>query len=193
MRNNENNIDFFSIPSRTFTRGITICIMISRYERQNDNSFSFLKQELDRIESRPQFFLMYSDPRGWFQIICIKQLNLNLGGKWIWIRCIGIRSGGKATAKRLILCNWFWTYTRGNIWNCCIGIRSYWLSPAEQPPSRNYQSYQLLFGQYQILQESTVILDVMYHPMLTRLFLCEGNLRWLVKSCKQLSKIPLRK
>ena len=81
MRNNENNIDFFSIPSRTFTRGITICIMISRYERQNDNSFSFLKQELDRIESRPQFFLMYSDPRGWFQIICIKQLNLNLGGK----------------------------------------------------------------------------------------------------------------
>ena len=60
--NNENNIDFFSIPSRTFTRGITICIMISRYERQNGNSFSFLKQQLDRIESRPQFSLCIPIP-----------------------------------------------------------------------------------------------------------------------------------
>ena len=54
--------------------------MISRYERQNDDSFSFLKQQLDRIESRPQFSLciqFLNHPRGWFQIGCIKILSVN--------------------------------------------------------------------------------------------------------------------
>ena len=73
--------------------------MISRYERQNDDSFSFLKQQLDRIESRPQCSLciqFLNHPRGWFQIGCIKIWSVNWiwnpEGKRIWINGDGFKS-----------------------------------------------------------------------------------------------------